>query len=73
MKLEEWSQILYKDNYKKIKIYEDECLKERKKKIQFLFCELCNVKLRDTNDFLFHIDKNNLHKQNMIELIEEEF
>lgn len=73
MKLEDWSPIFYKENYKKIKIYEDECLRERRKKIQYLFCELCNVKLRDSNDFLMHLDKNNVHKQNVTDLIEEDF
>lgn len=74
LRIEEWSNVFYKENYKRLKRYEENCLRERKKKIQNLYCELCSIRsFKDTNEFLNHIDKNLLHKQIMTELLEEEF
>jgi hypothetical protein len=70
--IEKW-QDFYKEGYKKIKDFEEKCLLRRKKEIMNLQCELCHYRARDPNDFLQHIDKNNIHKMNITELIEEDF
>jgi hypothetical protein len=74
LRTEEWSPVFYQDKYKRVRIYEEECLKERKRKIQNLYCDLCNItRFKDPNEFINHIEKNTIHKQVMTELLEEEF
>ncbi len=74
LRIDDWKPVFYQDKYKRLKIYEEECLKERKRNIQNLYCDLCNInRFKDPNEFINHIEKNQTHKQIMTELMEEEF
>ena len=64
---------LKQNNFIRAKAMEKEFIKARKAKIKQLYCDICHLKLGDSDDYLNHIDKNQLHKELLNEFLEEYF
>jgi len=62
------------ESFESIRIQEQHFIKEREKRISYLKCDLCNINsFNSSDDYLTHVNINKIHKENLTELIEEDF